>query len=77
MHHERWSEVKCWVGRAQPSVGVLGGKDRVLVRTPGGFVAEFSPENAEQFRDALDVALEHVRQLSHVSEAEGADAGCR
>ena len=58
-------------------MGVLGGKDRVLVRTPGGFVAEFSPENAEQFRDALDVALEHVRQLSHVSEVEGADAGCR
>ncbi|WP_269077853.1 hypothetical protein [Saccharopolyspora rectivirgula] len=40
-------------------------------------MAEFSPENAEQFRDALDVALEHVRQLSHVSEVEGADAGCR
>ena len=64
------------LGRPSSAVSGVRGK-AASWSTPGGFVAEFSPENAEQFRDALDVALEHVRQLSHVSEVEGADAGCR
>lgn len=71
MQQEICSGVGCRVGRARTSVGVRGGKECVLIRMPGGFVATVKPADAEKFCGELGAALQGARQQSHAAEAEG------